>query len=439
MLAKLGRILPRGRFTRRLTMLSGGTMAGQLLLVASSPFLTRLYGPEEFGVLAVFTSVTTILGGVMTLCYQYAVPVCRDDADAAATVAVGLSSVVLVDLVLVLVLAVASGPLAARLGIAGFAGLLWLAPFYLLLWGWSLVLAHWSIRGGTYRLNALGNLIQSATQAGSQLGLGLLPGAGAGALVLGYSLGPLARCLVFLKGLEPADRAILRRVSWARLRAQALAHRSYPLFTAPATLLESAASMLPTILVAVLYGPAAAGWFGLGQRITGMPVRMLAEAGSNVFLGEIAQAERAAIYRLVRRTSVRFAALGLVGMLPLLLAGPPLFALVFGEPWREAGSMVQLLVPLNLARFVVVPVSQTLNVLGRQNLRLVASLLTTVALGASFALGAWLGLPQLVTIALYSAGTTLAFLFFLGITWHVARQAALAEARPAPSRGPAVP
>ena len=89
---------------------------------------------------------------------------------------------------------------------------------------------------------------------------------------------------------------------------------------------------------------------------------------------------------------------------------------------------------------MVVPVSQTLNVLGRQNLRLVASLLTTVALAASFALGAWLGLAQLATIALYSAGTTLAFLFFLAATWQVARRTAAAATAPAPVvRGPAIP
>jgi O-antigen/teichoic acid export membrane protein len=434
MLTRLGRLLPQGRFTRRLTMLSGGTMAGQLLLVACSPILTRLYGPEAFGVLAVFTALTTILGGLMTLCYLYAVPVCRDDEDALAMAAVAMGAVLLLDLLLVLVLALGGEPLAAWLGMPGFAALLWYAPFYLLFWGASLVLSHWSIRRGTYRRNALSSLVQFATQAGAQLGLGLL-GGGAGALVLGYSLGPIARCLVFRRSFGPADRALLRALGWRRMRAQARAHRGYPLLTAPATLLESVASMLPAVLVAVLHGPVAAGWFGLGQRITGMPVRMLAEAGSNVFLGEIAQAERAAIYRLFRRTALRFTALGLVGMLPLLLAGPPLFALVFGEPWREAGIMVQLLVPLHLARFVVVPISQTLNVLGRQNLRLVASLLTTLALAASFALGAWLALSLRTTVALYSIGTTLAFLFFLAATWHVTRQAArAAPAPPVPGR-----
>ena len=60
-------------------------------------------------------------------------------------------------------------------------------------------------------------------------------------------------------------------------------------------------------------------------------------------------------------------------MAPVLFAGPTLFALVFGDAWRAAGEIVQLLVPLYLTRFVVTPVSQTLNILGRQKLHLVSS------------------------------------------------------------------
>ena len=72
--------------------------------------------------------------------------------------------------------------------------------------------------------------------------------------------------------------------------------------------------------------------------------------------------------------------------LTLFLIGMFHLPLVFGEAWRETGMIVQILVPLHLARFVVVPVAQTLNVTGRQHLHLVASLLGALALLASFAL-----------------------------------------------------
>jgi O-antigen/teichoic acid export membrane protein len=296
------------------------------------------------------------------------------------------------------------------------------------------VLTYWSVRRGSFRVNALSNVAFAGTQAVSQVGLGLLGGS-AVALVGGYAASAVARFAVLVRTLAPADLALLRRVGWRRMAALAREHWHYPVYAGSSSLLQSASTMLPQVLVAMLYGPAAAGLFGLGQRITAVPVRMLGEAGSYAFLGEIAQAEGPALYRMFNRTTVRFLGLGLLGMSPLLLAGPTLFAFVFGEPWRQTGAIVQLLVPLHLARFVVVPVSQTLNVLGHQRLALAASVLIGTALGTAFALAAWLELPLLPAVLLYSAASTLAFLFYLGAAWHVARQAAGgAAARPVPER-----
>ena len=83
-------------------------------------------------------------------------------------------------------------------------------------------------------------------------------------------------------------------------------------------------------------------------------------------------------------------AVGMVGMTPLLLFGPALFALIFGEPWRMAGAIVQCLIPVQLARFVVIPIAQALNIYGRQDLHLAAAALGLAATAAAFALGAWL-------------------------------------------------
>ena len=430
-LEPIRRLLPKSRFARRMTILSGGTTLGQAAVILTTPLLTRLYGPVEFGVFAVFSAIAAILCQVTAWRYEVAVPVTRRDEDAAATALAGGAAALLVSLLFAAVLALAAEPLAAALGIPGFGGVLWLMPPMLLSWGLSLVLAHWSIRRGSFRVNALANMALSVSQAGGQLLLGWLS-ASAVALVVGYVLGSFVRLGLLLRALGPADRALLRGVSRRQALAQAREHWHYPVYSGSSALLQSTSQMLPAVFIAVLYGPAAAGWFGLAQRVTGMPTRLVGEAAAQAFLGEIAQAEGPAVYRLFKRTAFRFFLLGLVGLSPLLLAGPPLFALVFGEPWRETGAIVQILVPLHLARFVVVPVAQTLNVTGRQHLHLVASLLAALVLLSSFALGAWLGLALPGTLLLYSLGSTAAFLFYLACAWRAARAAAVAGRPPRP-------
>ena len=422
------RLVPKSRFLRRLAMLSGGTFLGQLLLVATSPVLTRLYGPEAFGALAVFSGLAAILAMVSALRLEFAVPVAREEEEAVGLVGLGLVTAGLTTLLVALSVWLLGPWLARATEIPELAGLLWLLPLTALCNGFSLPLAYWSIRRGTFRVNGANKLVQAGSQAASQLALGAA-GTGTPGLVLGYALGPLAMLAHLLGSLPAAERARLLAVRWGRLWPLARRHWHYPAYSAPAALLTSSTQLLPAVLLAVLYGPAVAGWFGLGQRVMGLPVKLLAQAASQVFLGEVPRlGDDAAVRRLFLRSTAGFALTGLVGMAPVLVLGPGLFALVFGEAWREAGVMAALLVPQHLARFVVMPVSQTLNVYGRQELHLVASALGGAALVLAFAAGWWLGLGPMRVILLYSVGTTLAYLLYLAFAWRVVRAGGLTPA-----------
>ena len=114
--------------------------------------------------------------------------------------------------------------------------------------------------------------------------------------------------------------------------------------------------------------------------------------------------------------------------MPLALFGPQLFALVFGENWRIAGNMLQLLVPLHLARFVILPISQTLNAYSRQDVHLLSSGLNIACLIGTFALAAWHDLSVLTTVALYSGFSTLSYVVYFVLTWRIAERAARAPA-----------
>jgi O-antigen/teichoic acid export membrane protein len=54
-------------------MLATGTALSQLITLAFSPLIARLYGPSAFGALSVFTSTVTVIGGCSTLAYAYAI------------------------------------------------------------------------------------------------------------------------------------------------------------------------------------------------------------------------------------------------------------------------------------------------------------------------------------------------------------------------------
>src|SRR5215218_6476741 len=90
---RIRQINPRGRNVRRVMMLTGSAAVGQGLVVAVSPILTRLYHPDDFGVLALFMSVIYVLMVVGALHYEAAIFV-PEDHDTAAAVLVMSAAVV---------------------------------------------------------------------------------------------------------------------------------------------------------------------------------------------------------------------------------------------------------------------------------------------------------------------------------------------------------
>ena len=415
----LERALPRGRLARRFAVLAGGTLLGQLITTAGYPLITRLFTPAEFGAYAVFTSLSGILGGAALLRYEQAVQASRVEREAAGLAALAALSAVAVAAATVPAVWLAGPRLARAVGMPDLAGVFWLLPLAVLAAGLSQTLSAWAFQLGDFRADSLGRIAQAAVQLLAQALLGALA-LGASGLVAGYAVAYLSR---FLFGLPRALRRF-RPGPRAELAALAREHWRYPAYAAPSAVLQSATQLAPPILLAIVYDPSVAGLFGLGQRLMSLPVRLLSQSASQVFLSEVAHAPPEAAYRLFVKTSLRFLALGAAGVIVSLLAAPALFEFAFGAAWREAGEMVRLLVPLYLARFVVTPVAQILNLVGRQDLHLASALLGLLGLVLSLGAGWLLRLPPSATVLLYSLASTAALLFYFAAAWRLARRAA---------------
>jgi O-antigen/teichoic acid export membrane protein len=108
----------------------------------------------------------------------------------------------------------------------------------------------------------------------------------------------------------------------------------------------------------------------------------------------------------------------------LLLIAPELFSLIFGHDWRIAGEIVQIMMPLHLARFVMVPISQVFNVLERHGLDLVLAVATMLAMAGGFGGARLLGLGPLAAVALYSGLSCMVFFATILVAWYHVRHAA---------------
>jgi len=408
----LQRFLDAGPLTRAVALVAGGSAPSQALVVLTSPVITRIYSPEEMGVYALYTSALAILSSAVCLRYEMAVPI-------APTVEGSANLAALSALVAGAVSALAWAVLwfLRRLDPWGLAAavpteMVWLFPLTLLAFGILQAGGGWATRQQAFRRITRSRVVESAVSAGLQIGLGAA-GAGALGLVVGRAAGYGAGALVLL-GRDPGTRVSpLRLLSLREMRAAAVRFRRFPLLAAGAGLLNSGGLQVAQLLLGLFYGTQVAGWYALGQRMIDAPMTLVGQAVAQVYAAEVARLAReepGGVRPLFQQLARRLLLVGAPPILFLGAFGPQLFSFVFGPEWREAGMYTQVLVLTMLARFVVVPLSYTLDALERQDLqpcwdagRLI---LVLGALVAAKGLGALPG----VAVALYGGAMTASYL-----------------------------
>lgn len=423
--ALFDRLLPSGGLRRGAVLMAGGTALGHAVTVLAAPLLTRLYTPQDYGVLAVYTVLLSLCCAVASLRYEQAIPLPADDATAAHLTALALAIVAAAALLAGVGAALAGDALAAIPGMPARSSLLWLLPLGVLAVGGYEVFRIWAVRVKAFGRIARTRLHQGVGTVAVQLAFGLVRDGPLGLLagqVAGYAVGAAVLAAETLRRDRPVDG-----VAAAGLRRAARRYWRFPAFGTGGALLTAAGLMLPPLLLAAYYGPEPAGWFALTQRVTALPLLLIGHAVAQVYFGEAARlraSDPAAVARLFRRTVTRIALVGLLPAAVLAAGGPWLFALVFGPDWVEAGHYARLLSGMLLLQIVVWPVNQTLNIFERQDLQFGWDVGVLVLAVGSIAGCDAFGLSHRWAVGAYGAAMAAAFAVMLVLAGRVVRRGA---------------
>ena len=379
------------RFTRNVATLAGGAALAQFIPLLASPILTRLYTPTDFGLLALYIAWLSNLAVVATARYELAI-VLPDNTPRANNL-MALSLIICTTLAAALLLLVL--PLHQQL--AGYAGqpalsawLLWL-PLSLLLAGGMQAYTNWNNRHQRYRANAAGRMAQGLGSTAIQLLAGFT-GLGAAGLLIGQITGQA------LSLLAQAWQDIRARCPWLRdasrdgMRQAAHQYSEFPRVNTPHAFTAALQDTLTVTLLTVMTGSLTVGLYGLMMRVLKLPAALVGQAVSQVTYRDMAAAKNAhqPLAPLYFKTLRILLVLALPPALIMLLAGPWLFALVFGPAWREAGEMAAALSPYMLCHFIASPLGMIPLVIDRQRMAFAFTIASNILFLGALAGGLWL-------------------------------------------------
>jgi O-antigen/teichoic acid export membrane protein len=352
------RVFFRGEFNRNVLTLMTGTGLAQLIPLAVTPILSRIYSPEQFGVLALFVAVVSSLSVLATGRYEMAIMLPRKNADATNIAALSITINLVVSVALFAVACLFNKPISDALGNGSISTWLYFVPLAVLLNGIYLNLNYWSNRNKLYFLMAHRRVLHSGGSSAVQLGLGLLR-AGAGGLVVGSLSGQALAAGMMANMVRRHSPQLWRGIDRRKMWALAKRYKSCPQFLVPAHTLGALSIQLPAIFINTTFGLAASGFYMLAERVVGTPLSLVSASIGDVFRQEISECYLAGKHcrKVFISTFKKLAAVATPPFLVLLFFAPPLFALVFGEKWRVSGEYVQLMCPMFYLRFISNPLS----------------------------------------------------------------------------------
>ena len=153
---------------------------------------------------------------------------------------------------------------------------------------------------------------------------------------------------------------------------------------------------------------------------------LLGVAVSQVYYGEASRLARESVEELKKLFSQTVKKLFMIGCIPITLLGikgPWLFALVFGDIWQQAGVYTQLLTLLFVIKFVAIPLSCTLEILERQDLKFYWDIGRLGILLGVFTLARTFGWSDWLFVLSYSVVMSISYGILLILSYMVIKSA----------------
>lgn len=403
----------------RVILLMTGTTIAQGLTILLAPLLTRLYAPTDYGAFASYSAIVGTLSIVVTGRYELAIMLPRDDEDAVNVGVLALLIALGVSVSSLVVIWLAKGVIISILELSSVGAWIYLIPVAVFLAGGYQCLSYWCSRKEQFGALSAARVIYASVSSLCSIALGF-GGCGVAGLIVGGVLGQCAAtgllgCKAVVGNLDKA-----RSIATDRMGANARAYSSFPTVNSLHALVDVLQSTTVIFLLSTCYSSTVLGWYALTMRVLKTPFAIIGTAVSQVFYQRASDTfnKGGDLEPLLKRTMTRLAIIALPLFLVIALLSPIVFALFFGNAWRQAGVYARLLCPWIFFSFIISPISQIPLIVGRQAEAFAITLVGNGLVLASIIIGRYVASDVKVGFVILSGLLSVYMLFF---AWWVVR------------------
>ena len=410
----------RSDFAKNVLTLLTGTTIAQAIPIAVSPILTRIYSAEDFGVLALFIAVSSILSSIATGRYEMAIMLPEKDEDAINVAALGIIISICLSLLMVFPAVFLNDTISEALNNKEIGFFLYFVPVVILLTGIFNVLNYLNTRKKLYKDIAKANVFKSVGLVAVQLSVGFIK-SGATGLISGQIASHFISS--YRLAVNTAKNYDLTNINKSKIKAVGKRYINFPKYSMWAILANSLAQNVTNILISIYYSVATLGFYSLAQKLLGMPSTLIGRSIGQVYFQQavIEKQKTGKAVDTFNSTSKKLFIFSFVVFVPLYFVLPLAFEIAFGTDWRVAGEYAQIALPFVAMQFIAATLSNTNSVFEKQKISLIWQIgLSSISIGLILIAQVY-SLDFTTFIQLFSICLFLYYAILYLIVWNVAR------------------
>jgi O-antigen/teichoic acid export membrane protein len=412
-------------FVSNVIIMASGTAAAQMISMLLSPVITRLYGPEAYGLMGTFIAIVMIITPIASLTYPIAIVLPKHNSEAKGIIQLALSVSIVIAGIISLILLVYYQKIVDLFHLNEIGAFLYLIPITILCAGALQVTEQWLIRTKQFKVSARATFMQALISQGSIVGIGFMYPA-ASVLVITQSLREGLKAILLLLFIKKSDANNLFEKTKIKPSKKTLinTYKDFPLYRAPEVFLNALSQSLPILMLTSFFGPVSAGFYTICKTVLNLPTQLIGKSVGDVFYPRIAEAANNSenLTRLIKKATLSLAAIGIIPFGVIIIFGPWLFSFVFGSAWLNAGEYARWIAIWSYFGFINQPSVRSLPVMFAQSFQLKYTIFMLVVRIIMLGIGYYVFSNDIVAIALFGISGAILNMGLILITLGISKK-----------------
>ncbi|HDC3374484.1 TPA: type 8 capsular polysaccharide synthesis protein Cap8K [Staphylococcus aureus] len=394
-----------------LMILSSGI--AQVILIITTPIITRLYSPAEFGEFTIFSNIAMILIPIINARYDLLIVNAKNDRSTNILSQISFLISLLILLILIPILAISA----------------WLYPNFILdfifiiimlfLVSLTNIFTNYLNKERKYKVLSLINVFRAGSMALLQIIFGLLS-LGSLGLIIGFSLSYITGITLGYKTFKKHFNIVRNK---EETKALFLENKNQLVYSTPSILLNSLSFSVVVFFIGILYTNTEVGIYGMAIRVLGIPVTIISLGLSKIFMQQANDyyIERGNFRNLLLKFSSTLVIVSIILYVPLYLFSEELVNILLGHSWVDAITVIKIVIPLFVIRLIVSTVSLSVIVLQKQQLELILQALFLIGTTVTFVISKMLNLTFLNFVSINTAVLIVSYMIFFIALYYFAK------------------